>query len=401
MSGGRVELGLGGGWYDGGARGVRDPVPADRHPLRDARGPARDPHRHVGDAGRRAVRLHGPAAPRSSTPPRCRSRCSADAADHHRRLRRQAHAAPRRAVRRRVQPAVPARSTTTGPRATSSAPRARRPDAIPASMRYTVAVVAVRRPRRGRVRRDAPRRSAARPTTCARTRPADSSTKSSNACARSARRAPKPSTCKCSTSTTSITCDSSRPRSRPTSEEELRGRPLRSARRSAEHEHRRAARTVAPHRGARLRLDLDLGPLLRGRQHRQPALPRSDHVARRARGDDRTRAVRFARLLGGLPPPGGARQRDRDARPDRRRSRRARARRRLAAAGVRRLRHPLRHARRTAAHAQRVHPVRARAAHAGAHDVRRASSSRCATRSANRSRCRSGCRSGSAAAARR
>ena len=37
---------------------------------------------------------------------------------------------------------------------------------------------------------------------------------------------------------------------------------------------------------ARLRLDLDLGPLLRGRRHRRPALPRGDHVARRARAVD-------------------------------------------------------------------------------------------------------------------
>ncbi len=257
------------------------------------------------------------------------------------------------------------------------------------------------RPRRERSTSDARRRSAARPTTCARTQRAGSSTRSSNACAPSVTRAPRPSTCKCSTSTISTTCDSSRPRSRPTSRRNFRGRPLRSARRSPEHEHRRAARTVAPDRGARFRLDLDLGPLLRRRQHRQPALPRGDHDARRARGDDRASAVRFARVLRGLPAPRGARQRDRDPRPDRGGSGRARPRRRLAAAGVRRLRDALRHARRTSAHAERVHPVRARTAHAGRAPTSTASSSRCATRSANRSRCRNGCRSGSAAAARR
>ena len=42
--------------------------------------------------------------------------------------------------------------------------------------------------------------------------------------------------------------------------------------------------------------------------------------------------VRLARVLRGLPAPRGARQRDRDARPDRRRPHRARPRRRLAAA---------------------------------------------------------------------
>ena len=50
---------------------------------------------------------------------------------------------------------------------------------------------------------------------------------------------------------------------------------------------------------------------------RRPALPRSDHRAHRARGDDRTRHVRLARVLGGLPPSRGARERDGDARPGR------------------------------------------------------------------------------------
>ena len=87
---------------------------------------------------------------------------------------------------------------------------------------------------------------------------------------------------------------------------------------------------VGAHRGARLRLDLDLGPLLRGRRDRRPALPRGDHDAHRARGVDAQRALRLARVLGGLPPSRGARQHDGDARPDRRRPRRARPRRRLA-----------------------------------------------------------------------
>ena len=48
MSGGRVELGIGAGWYDGRARGLRHPVPADRRAVRAARGPAGHHHRAVG-----------------------------------------------------------------------------------------------------------------------------------------------------------------------------------------------------------------------------------------------------------------------------------------------------------------------------------------------------------------
>ena len=81
--------------------------------------------------------------------------------------------------------------------------------------------------------------------------------------------------------------------------------------------------------------------------------------------------VRFARLLRRLPASRRARQRDGDPRPGRERSGRARTRRRMAATGVRRLRDPVRNARRAATQARRVHPVRARAAHPGAHDVRR------------------------------
>ena len=60
------------------------------------------------------------------------------------------------------------------------------------------------------------------------------------------------------------------------------------------HEHRRAAALWTRIEDARLRLDLDLGPLLRGRRDRRSALPRGDHVARRARDVDLdgSRAVR-------------------------------------------------------------------------------------------------------------
>ena len=55
MSGGRVELGLGAGWFERGARGLRHPVPAARRALRPARGAARRRHRPVGDAAGRDV----------------------------------------------------------------------------------------------------------------------------------------------------------------------------------------------------------------------------------------------------------------------------------------------------------------------------------------------------------
>ena len=115
----------------GGARGVRDPVPHHRRAVRDARGPARDPHRDVGDAGGRDASTTRAGTTRSSTPLRCRSRCNA-------RARRSSSAATAPSARRGSRRSTPTsstcrshRSTTTGPRATSSAPRARRPDAIP------------------------------------------------------------------------------------------------------------------------------------------------------------------------------------------------------------------------------------------------------------------------------
>ena len=57
MSGGRVELGIGAGWYDAEHAAYAIPFPPDRRALRPARGPARDPHRPVGDARGRDVLL--------------------------------------------------------------------------------------------------------------------------------------------------------------------------------------------------------------------------------------------------------------------------------------------------------------------------------------------------------
>ena len=171
MSGGRVELGLGAGWFERGAHGVRHPVPAARRALRPARGAARDHHRAVGDPGRRDVRLRRQALPARRLARRCPSRCSGPA-------RRSSSAArgpkrtPRagRPVRRRVQPAVRlgrghrARSSTGSARPASEVGRDP-DDAASAPTRWCSACGA----RRGRGgppgRRDRPRRR----TSCART----------------------------------------------------------------------------------------------------------------------------------------------------------------------------------------------------------------------------------------
>ena len=55
MSGGRVEVGVGAGWNDEEHRQLGLDVPADRGAGRPARGPAGDPARPVGRAGRLVV----------------------------------------------------------------------------------------------------------------------------------------------------------------------------------------------------------------------------------------------------------------------------------------------------------------------------------------------------------
>ena len=104
MSGGRIEFGLGTGWFA--AEHAAYGVPVPRRAVRHARGAARDRHGAVGDAGRRAVlvtrgalrarRLAGAAQARAAADPRHRRRRGADA-----------HAPARGPVRARVQRAVP------------------------------------------------------------------------------------------------------------------------------------------------------------------------------------------------------------------------------------------------------------------------------------------------------
>ena len=106
MSGGRVELGLGAGWYDGehAAYGIPFPPTADR--FADARGAARDRDRPVGNAARGDVFVRGTAPFDRRLPRPAEARAAATPADHPRGLGHEAHAAARGALRRRIQPAV-------------------------------------------------------------------------------------------------------------------------------------------------------------------------------------------------------------------------------------------------------------------------------------------------------
>ena len=96
MSGGRVELGLGAGWYDDEHAAYGIPFPPLGRALRPPRGAARDHHRAVG-ARRRARRSPSTGAhyQLGRTPPRCPSRCS-------RRGRRSSSAAAGRSARPRL-----------------------------------------------------------------------------------------------------------------------------------------------------------------------------------------------------------------------------------------------------------------------------------------------------------
>ena len=210
MSGGRVELGHRRRLVRGRAHRVRHPVPAAGRALRPLRGAARGHHRPVGDAAGGAVRLRRHATTGSWTRRRCPSRCSD-------RARRSSSAAqgkkrtPRagRPLRRRVQPAASPPSRT--PRGQFDRVRAacagRRPRPGVDRLAPDALVLCVR-PGRGRARAGAPRPSAA-----------TSDELRENGARRDAgrgRRHPRPvrrgrrrsaSTCRCSTSPTSTTCE--------------------------------------------------------------------------------------------------------------------------------------------------------------------------------------------------
>ena len=211
MSGGRVELGARRGLVRRRARGLRHPVPAgasgstgssSRSRSSTACSPRRWGQTYSFDGTHyRLDRFAGAAEAGAVTA----------AADHPRRggqvARRRARGPVRRRVQRRLQPAADTRHG----RSTGSARPSPRPGARSPTRPRRCCASAATRPRSRRRRRT---RSAARSTSCARTAlagtPAEVVDKHRQLRATSARRG---CTCRCSTSPTSITSSSSRPRS--------------------------------------------------------------------------------------------------------------------------------------------------------------------------------------------
>ena len=76
MSGGRVELGIGAGWFEDEhtAYGIPFPTLGERFDRYEEQ--LGDHHRAVGDPARRDLRLRRQPLPGWRTPRRCRSRCS-------------------------------------------------------------------------------------------------------------------------------------------------------------------------------------------------------------------------------------------------------------------------------------------------------------------------------------
>ena len=207
MSGGRIELGLGAGWYGDEHAAYGIPFPPTGDALRDARRAALDHRRTVDHTDRRDLLVRGQATTRSRTRRRSRSRRNG-------RDRRSSSAVGHRSARR----AWPRSSRTSS--TCRSAPVS---DFREAS-----------RSRARRVREDRPRSRLdevhRRAASCASARPKPSSRRRAKAigqrprgAARARRRghagrsgrvhqvvrarpAPRPCTCRCSTSTTSTTC---------------------------------------------------------------------------------------------------------------------------------------------------------------------------------------------------
>ena len=76
MSGGRIELGLGGGWYEAEHLAYGIPYPETACAFRHARGPTRDPRPGCGRRPTASGSTTRASSTGSSTRPRCRSRCS-------------------------------------------------------------------------------------------------------------------------------------------------------------------------------------------------------------------------------------------------------------------------------------------------------------------------------------
>ena len=103
MSGGRVELGLGAGWYEKEHPAYGIPFPRTEGARRSPRGTARDHHRPLAIAPWRDVQLLGPSFPTERLPGPAQAAATTPSARHRRRVGFQAHAGHRRPIRRRVQ----------------------------------------------------------------------------------------------------------------------------------------------------------------------------------------------------------------------------------------------------------------------------------------------------------
>ena len=172
MSGGRVELGLGAGWYEAEHTAYGIPFPPVGRALRASRGAAGPDHRAVGDARRGHLHPGGRPLPDGRQPGPAQADPAARAADHRGRARGEAHPPVGRHLRRRVQPGLLVAGGDRRPSSSGCGPPARPGGEIPTrwstrrprSSAAGVTEAEVGRPGPGHRARG---RRPARPTACA------------------------------------------------------------------------------------------------------------------------------------------------------------------------------------------------------------------------------------------